>query len=129
MTATTEGPVVDPTTEEGLAKIAQVCHETNRALQALVGDPVSPPWDETSPQLRDSAVAGVRDALAGATPQQLHQSWCDHKTEQGWKLGPVKDEQARTHPCLVPYHLLPAAQRAKDHVFHALVHTLTQENL
>lgn len=105
--------------------IAQVCHEANRALQIAAGDPApSPHWDAAPQWQRDSAVDGVAKALSGATPEQLHESWCDFKTKDGWVHGPVKDEATKTHPCLVPYDQLPADQRTKDDLFAAIVTTL-----
>ncbi|MGL3805831.1 RyR domain-containing protein [Paeniglutamicibacter sp. R2-26] len=105
--------------------IAQVCHEANRALQIAGGDPApSPHWDAAHQWQRDSAVDGVAKALADATPEHLHESWCDFKTADGWTYGPTKDEAAKTHPCLVPYDQLPAEQRAKDDLFAAIVTTL-----
>ncbi len=108
------------------ADIARVCHEANRALQLLLGDDaVSPPWDEAPEWQRESAVSGVREAVAGATPEQLHQLWCDFKVNDGWTHGPVKDAEAKTHPCLVPYEELPAGQKRKDHLFAAIVAALS----
>lgn len=108
-----------------IAEIAQVCHEANRAVQAITGDPSpSPAWDGAPEWQRESAVEGVRQALDGATPEQLHESWCGHKRADGWTYGEVKDAGAKTHPCLVPYAELPAEQRAKDSLFHAIVAAL-----
>lgn len=105
--------------------IARVCHEANRAIQIATSDPaVSPHWDEAPAWQRESAIDGVEKALAGATPGQLHEAWCEYKRADGWEFGPVKDEQAKTHPCLVSYAALPPAQRAKDTVFSAIVNAL-----
>lgn len=118
--------VLDPdssllTTDE----IAQVCHEANRALQLVIGDPVaSPAWGEAPESQRESAIEGVAQALAGATPEQLHQSWCDNRLAAGWTFGDVKDEESKTHPCLVPYEDLPPEQRLKDALFGAVVRSL-----
>jgi len=106
--------------------IARVCHEANRALQVEAGDPaVSPSWDEAPEWQRASAIEGVAAAQAGATEQGLHQSWCDSKVQDGWTYGPVKDAEAKTHPCLVPYDELPEDQRRKDAVFGAIVGALS----
>lgn len=106
-------------------EIAQVCHEANRAMQAVQGDPApSPPWAEAPAWQRESATAGVQTALTGARPAALHQAWCDQKSADGWRYGPVKDAIAKTHPCLVPYHELPPEQRAKDRLFAAIVKAL-----
>jgi hypothetical protein len=110
--------------------IAEVCHEANRALQRITGDPVpSPAWADAPGWQRDSAVAGVRAALGGASPERLHAEWCKAKVDVGWVYGPVKDPEAKTHPCLVPYAELDAGQRAKDAVFAAVVAALAEYGL
>ncbi|MFD6638317.1 RyR domain-containing protein [Micromonospora chalcea] len=107
-------------------EIARVCHEANRALQALALDPApSPAWDEAPHWQRASAVDGVRQAQAGAVPEALHEAWCEFKRAEGWTYGPEKDADARTHPCLVPYADLPQAERRKDAVFAAIVAALS----
>lgn len=108
--------------------IAEVCHEANRVIQAhqnLAEIPVSPPWVETDEETRASAVDGVRNALAGATPEQSHENWCAFKREHGWTLGPRKDEAAKTHPLLVPYDQLPVEQKLKDDLFTGIVAALS----
>ena len=103
-------------------EIAQVVHEANRALQAIQGDPApSPPWEIAPEWQRASAISGVEGALGGLTPQESHASWMDYRREQGWIYGPVKDPEAKEHPCLVPYDELPEDQKVKDRVFVAIV--------
>ena len=105
--------------------IARVTHEANRAVQVETGDPaVSPHWDDAPQWQRDSATEGVEKALDGATPEELHEAWCEFKRNDGWVYGDVKDADAKTHPCLVPYAELPADQRAKDTLFQAVVQAL-----
>jgi hypothetical protein len=106
--------------------IARVCHEANRALQIEAGDPaVSPSWEDAPAWQRESAVDGVAQAQAGATPDELHGAWCRFKEQDGWVYGPEKDADAKTHPCLVPYAQLPEEQRRKDAVFGAIVAALS----
>lgn len=114
------------TTDEEIGAIARVCHDANRAWQIATDDPaVSPLWDDAPEWQRASAIQGVRKSLDGATAEQLHQDWCSFKTDDGWVYGPVKDETAKTHPCLVPYGELPDEQRRKDALFAAIVAALT----
>jgi hypothetical protein len=105
--------------------IARVCHEANRAVQVIQGDPApSPAWDDAPFWQRDSALVGVRQALSGVGPEKLHESWCDFKRADGWVYGPVKDVLLKTHPCLVPYCDLPKDQKLKDVLFAAIVKVL-----
>lgn len=111
--------------EPGLVEqIAQVCHEANRAWCEVNGDDSQLPWDQAEPWQRDSAIEGVQKALDGATPEELHASWCESKEADGWTYGEVKDGEAKTHPCLVPYDELPEEQRRKDYLFRGVVHAL-----
>jgi hypothetical protein len=85
---------------------------------------VSRPWDLTDIETRASAIDGVENALAGATPQESHENWVRFKTDHGWTYGPVKDEVMKQHPLLVPYANLPDSQRVKDALFTAIVRAL-----
>lgn len=102
--------------------VAKICHEVNRVIQRYTGDPApSPAWEDAPEWQRRSAREGVEQALSGATPEELHQSWVDFKVADGWTYGLIKDEVKRTHPCIVPYEELPESQRLKDQAFHAIV--------
>ena len=106
-----------------VVSIAHVCHEANRAWAIEVGeDPavIFPEWKLAPVEIQQSALMGVRAAIDGATPEQLHESWSAQKVKDGWVYGAVKDLTAKTHPCLVPYGDLPEAQRRKDALFSAI---------
>jgi hypothetical protein len=108
--------------------IAYVCHEANRALQILTGDPApSPEWAQAPLWQTESAQQGVLFAWDGATPEELHESWMESKRRDGWIYGPVKSVIALTHPCMVRYEELPPEQRLKDKLFSAIVEALTEE--
>jgi hypothetical protein len=100
---------------------AEAAHEANRIFCAVTGDGSQKPWWDAEEWQRKSAIEGVKVALAGATPEQQHEAWCDSKRRDGWAFGPVKDAAAKTHPCLVPYADLPPEQRAKDALYIAVV--------
>lgn len=101
--------------------IARVCHEANRALQTDLGEDVNPPWDQSPQWMKDSTVNGVEGVLAGNTPEQSHENWMKVRAADGWVYGEIKDEAAKTHPCMVPYADLPAPQRLKDELFGQVV--------
>lgn len=109
-----------------IVDIARVTHEANRAVQIITGDPApSPPWDEAPDWQQASAIDGVGNALRGATPEQSHENWLEEKRRTGWSYGEVKDAEAKTHPCFVPYAELPPEQRVKDDVFTSIVRALS----
>jgi hypothetical protein len=103
--------------------IASVCHEANRAVCVAFGDNSQPAWKDAPEWQKQSALKGVLFAFANpqVTPSEQHDAWCADKRKDGWVYGPVKDSEAKTHPCLVDYDALPPEQRAKDHVFTAIV--------
>lgn len=102
-------------------KIARIAHEVNRAYCASLGDMSQPAWEDAPDWQRQSAVNGVNaHANGGLTPEQSHESWMAEKRAAGWKYGPVKDPDAKEHPCFVPYSELPIEQRTKDYLFGAV---------
>jgi hypothetical protein len=106
-------------------QMAHVVHEANRALQRIFHDPVvSPTWDEAPRAQRDGLIQGVHMAVAGATPEELHEAWMRYRLDHGWRYGAVKDEWGKTHPCLKPYAELPEEQRVKDQLLLSIVRVL-----
>ena len=103
--------------------IAMICHEANRAYCEALGDTSQQSWDRAPDWQKQSAIKGVEYNLADPTahPEAVHQSWLEEKRRDGWKYGPVKNPETKEHPCFVPYHELPIEQRAKDHIFKAIV--------
>lgn len=103
--------------------IAQVAHEVNRAYSASLGDMSHLPWAKAGDAQRASILAGVDMHLANpsSTPQDQHGAWLTAKTADGWTYGEVKDDEKKTHPCLLPYDQLPQDQRSKDWIFKMVV--------
>ncbi|HUW44654.1 MAG TPA: RyR domain-containing protein [Dehalococcoidia bacterium] len=106
--------------------IARVCHEANRAICNAYDDNVQVSWDEASEEQRKSCEDGVRFHVFNpqADSAASHNNWMKFKLDDGWHHGPTRNEELKTHPCLVPYNELPAEQKVKDHVFKAIVHAL-----
>lgn len=101
-------------------------HEANRAYCVAIGDRSQVAWDDAPEWQRESAIKGVQAVRDGSakTPKEQHQSWLDEKMRTGWIYGPVKDAEAKTHPCFVPYGELPPEQQRKDELFRAVVTAL-----
>lgn len=99
--------------------IARICYETNRVFCQVTHDAVPPEWSEAPQAVRDGYCTGVqfrlKNPMAPAAAQ--HDLWCETKLSEGWCRGPVKSEELREHPNLVPYQALPLTQRMKDTMF------------
>jgi hypothetical protein len=106
-----------------VVQVAKVAHETNRAYCVTIGDGSQKPWSAAEQWQRDSAIKGVQYAIdhPDGPPSAQHDAWTADKLADGWVYGPVKDADAKTHPCLVPYDALPVEQRIKDYLFVAVV--------
>ena len=104
-----------------LESAARAAHEANRAWCLAHGDTSQMPWDDAPGWLQDSIRKGVIGVANGNGPRESHQSWLDEKAETGWVYGDVKDFEAKTHPCIVPYDDLPPVNHAKDGIFVAVV--------
>ena len=105
-----------------IENIALMCHELNRAYCQMIGKDIPLPWDQTPEDHKQLVIDGVRFAMLNdPTPIESHEHWFECKEAQGWKYGPVKDESAKTHPCMVDYKDLPQDQKIKDIMFICMV--------
>jgi hypothetical protein len=103
---------------------AKMCHEVNRAYCLALGDDSQPSWADAPDWQKESAFKGVvfHLSIPGAGPEASHEAWLRQKEEDGWVYGETKDPEAKTHPCMIPFDQLPVEQKAKDHIFRAIVH-------
>lgn len=106
--------------------IAQACHEANKVWCLADNDSSQKHWKDAEDWQKSSALNGVKfkmeNPFAGADAQ--HNSWMKEKIDDGWVYAAVKDAEAKTHPCIVPYSELPEFQRKKDSLFCAIVDAL-----
>lgn len=99
-----------------IAMIAAICHQANQEWCAWYGDYTQPSWRDAPQWQIYSAIDGVAHALKypEITPEDMHSNWRAGKIADGWVYGEVKDPEAKTHPCMIPYDQLPEFQRKKD---------------
>jgi hypothetical protein len=118
-----EGYLLIDKLRNSVARIAKTCHEVNAAYCLSLGDNSQPSWADAPDWQKKSAITGVNFHLSNpnAGPAASHESWLAEKEADGWVYGPVKDVEAKEHPCFVPYKELPAAQQLKDALFIAVV--------
>lgn len=111
--------------EMRVERMARACHQVNKAYCEGIGDFTQKPWEQAEEWQRESARLGVRARLEQElTPEEQHNLWMRHKLANGWKFGERKDDIAKTHPCIVPYSMLPAQQKVKDLLFGAVVEAM-----
>lgn len=106
--------------------IARVCHQANQAWCDVNGDWSQEDWEDAEEWQRESAIKGVQFRIANpnAPESAQHDAWMADKVAGGWVHGEVKDADAKTHPCIVPFEELPEFQRKKDKLFCAIVDAL-----
>lgn len=67
------------------------------------------PVDTSDVQLPEELMA-----LAEAISKNVHEVWAQNRMKEGWIYGPVRDDQKRQTPCLIPYERLPEEEKAYD---------------
>ena len=112
-----------------IERIARTCHEAVRVYAISLGDHSIKPWDDAPEWQTTSAMNGVMFHLVNpdAGDSASHDNWMREKVETGWTYGEVKDEEAKTHPCLLPFEELPPEQQFKDTLFRTIIHAASKD--
>ena len=105
---------------------ARVFYAASQVLQEALGDP-QPPWDELPAWQQDAMVDVTRRCMLGSTPEQMHASWVQRFSAQGWAYGPEKNWETKQHPVIIPWHKLPLRYQARFKLWQAMVMTLMLE--
>lgn len=56
--------------------------------------------------------------------ENVHDVWAIGRITQGWNYGPVRDDEKKETPCLVPYQDLPESE--KDFDRNSAIQTIKQ---
>lgn len=67
------------------------------------------PEDTSSISLPEDLLPLIEDMA-----KNVHEVWAQNRIAEGWSFGPVRDDSARKHPCLVPYEDLPESEKEYD---------------
>lgn len=54
------------------------------------------------------------EQLVEQMSKNVHEVWSDTRIKQGWTYGSERNDEKKTHPCLVPYEELPEAEKDYD---------------
>ena len=67
------------------------------------------PIDTTGIEL-DAEILELCELIAKNT----HEVWSVGRIRDGWTYGELRDDENKTHPCLVPYEELPESEKEYD---------------
>lgn len=54
------------------------------------------------------------EQLVEQMSKNVHEVWAETRMKQGWTYGEQRDDQNKTHPCLIPYEELPDSEKEYD---------------
>lgn len=54
------------------------------------------------------------EQLVEQMSKNVHDVWAETRIRQGWKYGKQRNDELKTHPCLIPYEDLPDEEKVYD---------------
>lgn len=54
------------------------------------------------------------EQLVEQISKNVHEVWAETRISQGWRFGEQRNDELKTHPCLVPYEELPEEEKKYD---------------
>ncbi len=54
------------------------------------------------------------EQLVEQMSKNVHEVWSETRIKQGWKYGDQRNDEQKTHPCLVSYEELPEEEKEYD---------------
>jgi len=54
------------------------------------------------------------EQLVEEMSKNVHDVWAETRIKQGWKYGSERNDEKKTHPCLIPYEDLPDEEKEYD---------------
>ena len=64
--------------------------------------------------LNDVEVEGELIELREAIAENAHEVWAESRREEGWTYGPVRNDEKKQHPDMLPYNRLPESEKEYD---------------
>jgi ryanodine receptor 2 len=64
--------------------------------------------------LDDIVVPEALTPLAETIAEHVHDVWAEGRIKEGWTYGEKRDDDAKKHPCLLPYADLPDSEKEYD---------------
>ena len=54
------------------------------------------------------------ELLVEQMSKNVHEVWAETRIRQGWTYGEQRNDELKTHPCLIPYEELPEEEKEYD---------------
>ncbi len=54
------------------------------------------------------------EELVEEMSKNVHEVWAETRFKQGWTYGEQRNDELKTHPCLIPYEDLPEEEKEYD---------------
>lgn len=54
------------------------------------------------------------EQLVEQMSKNVHEVWAETRIRQGWTYGEQRNDELKTHPCLIPYEDLPEEEKEYD---------------
>lgn len=54
------------------------------------------------------------EALVEQMSKNVHEVWAETRIKQGWTYGSERNDELKTHPCLIPYEGLSEEEKEYD---------------
>ena len=54
------------------------------------------------------------EVLIEQMSKNVHEVWSETRIQQGWTYGEQRNDELKTHPCLIPYEELPESEKEYD---------------
>ena len=54
------------------------------------------------------------ELLVDQMSKNVHEVWAETRIRQGWTYGEQRNDELKTHPCLIPYEELPEEEKEYD---------------
>ena len=54
------------------------------------------------------------EQLVEKMSKNVHEVWSETRIQQGWTYGEQRNDELKTHPCLIPYEELPEEEKEYD---------------
>ncbi len=70
-----------------------------------------------TPQPIDTADVELPEELKELVEEMsknVHEVWAETRIKQGWKYGEQRNDELKTHPCLIPYEELSEEEKEYD---------------